>query len=43
LLAQVVGFYHQTLLDGSQSGDAVAFLERRKLAHPEAVEAFRLG
>jgi DNA primase len=43
LLGQVVGFYHQTLLDTSQSGDAVAFLERRRLAHPEAVEAFKLG
>jgi hypothetical protein len=43
LLGQVVGFYHQVLLDGSQSGDAVAFLERRRLAHPEAVEVFRLG
>jgi DNA primase len=43
LLGQVVGFYHQTLLDGSQSGDAVAFLERRRLAHPEAISTFRVG
>jgi hypothetical protein len=43
LLGQVVGFYHQALLDTSQSQDAVAFLERRKLARPEAVEAFRVG
>jgi DNA primase len=43
LLGQVVGFYHQTLLDTSQSQDAVAFLERRRLAHPEVVETFKLG
>jgi hypothetical protein len=40
LLAEVVGFYHQTL---RESPDAVGFLERRRIAHPEAVERFRLG
>ena len=44
LLDQVVGLYHQTLLDTSQSQDAVVFLERAEgLAHPEAVEAFKVG
>ena len=40
LLGEVVGFYHQTL---RESPDAIAFLERRRVAHPEAVERFRLG
>ncbi|MGH9268011.1 MAG: CHC2 zinc finger domain-containing protein, partial [Acidimicrobiales bacterium] len=40
LLGEVVGFYHQTL---RESPDAIGFLERRRIAHPEAVERFRLG
>jgi len=40
LLGEVVGFYHQTL---RESPEAQAFLERRAIAHPEAVERFRLG
>ncbi|MGH9184890.1 MAG: toprim domain-containing protein, partial [Acidimicrobiales bacterium] len=40
LLGEVVGFYHQTL---RESPDAIGFLERRGIAHPEAVERFRLG
>jgi len=43
LLGRVIGFYAATLADASQNGDAVAFLHRRKIAHPEAVEGFRLG
>lgn len=40
LLGEVVGFYHQTL---RESSEAIGFLERRRVAHPEAVERFRLG
>ncbi|MGH9266743.1 MAG: toprim domain-containing protein, partial [Acidimicrobiales bacterium] len=40
LLGEVVGFYHQAL---RESSDAIGFLERRRVAHPEAVERFRLG
>jgi DNA primase len=40
LLGEVIGFYHQTL---RESPDAIGFLERRRIAHPEAVERFRLG
>ncbi|MBW3613901.1 MAG: toprim domain-containing protein [Actinobacteria bacterium] len=40
LLGEVVGFYHQTL---RESPDAIGFLERRRIAHREAVERFRLG
>lgn len=40
LLAEVVGFYHHTL---REAPEAIAFLERRRIAHPEAVERFRLG
>lgn len=40
LLERVVGFYHQTL---KESTDAVGYLERRGLRHPELVERFRLG
>jgi len=43
LLGRVIGFYASTLADASQNGDAVSFLHRRKIAHPEAVQAFRLG
>jgi CHC2 zinc finger/Toprim-like len=40
LLGQVVGYYHGVLKD---SGDALGYLARRKIDHPEAVEEFRLG
>ncbi len=40
LLAEVISFYHQAL---AGSADAVAFLHRRKIADPEAADAFRLG
>lgn len=40
LLGEVIGFYHQTL---RESPEALRFLERRRIAHPEAVERFRLG
>ncbi|HVM53262.1 MAG TPA: CHC2 zinc finger domain-containing protein [Acidimicrobiales bacterium] len=40
LLGEVVGFYHQTL---RESPEAIGFLERRRIAHSEAVERFRLG
>ena len=40
LLGQVVGFYADTL---RESGDALAFLERRRINDPEAVSVFRLG
>ncbi|MGH8777284.1 MAG: CHC2 zinc finger domain-containing protein, partial [Jiangellaceae bacterium] len=40
LLSEVVGFYHQTL---RESPEAIGFLGRRRIAHPEAVERFRLG
>ena len=40
LLMQVVGFYHETL---KQSPDALAYLEKRGLKHPEMIERFKLG
>lgn len=40
LLGQVIGFYADTLRENT---DALAFLERRRIADPEAVAAFRLG
>ena len=40
LLGSVVGYYAQTL---SCSPEALGFLARRRIDHPEAVEAFRLG
>ena len=40
LLGQVVGFYHQTLLE---SPDALAYLKARKVDHPDVLAAFRLG
>jgi len=43
LLGRVIDFYASTLADASQNADALGFLHRRKIAHPEAVEAFRLG
>jgi DNA primase len=40
LLGQVTDFYHRTLLD---SPDALGYLTRRRIAHPEAIEVFKLG
>ena len=40
LLAQVVHYYHQALL---QSPEALAYLEKRGIASPEAIERFQLG
>ena len=40
LLAQVIDYYHQTL---KQSPEALAYLERRGIASPEAIEQFKLG
>lgn len=40
LLNRVVDFYHHTLLT---SPEAVAYLEKRRLNHPELVAQFRLG
>ena len=40
LLGQVVDFYARTL---KESPDALGYLTRRRIAHPEAIEAFRLG
>jgi DNA primase catalytic core len=40
LLAQAVGFYHQTL---TESPEALGYLQARKIDHPEVLAAFRLG
>jgi DNA primase len=40
LLGQVVDYYHRVL---KESPDALGYLARRKIGHPEAIEAFRLG
>jgi DNA primase len=40
LLERVVGFYAQAL---KESPDALGYLERRGLTHPELVDTFRLG
>ncbi|WP_033569059.1 CHC2 zinc finger domain-containing protein [Dickeya undicola] len=40
LLGRVVEFYHHTLLNAP---DAIAWLEKRRLNHPELVAAFKLG
>lgn len=40
LLHRVTEFYHHTLLNAP---DAVAYLEKRRLNHPELVAQFRLG
>ena len=37
LLDEVVGYYHETL---KQVPEALAYLERRGLAHPEMIDAF---
>jgi DNA primase len=40
LLERVVGFYAQTL---KESPEALSYLERRGLVHPELLDTFRLG
>ena len=40
LLAQVIGYYHQTL---KESPEALGYLEKRGLVHPELVDRFKLG
>jgi DNA primase catalytic core len=40
LLGQVADYYHRVL---KESPDALGYLARRRLDHPEALEAFRLG
>ncbi|KFW98546.1 DNA primase [Pectobacterium betavasculorum] len=40
LLSRVVEFYHHTLLNAP---DAITYLEKRRLNHPELVAAFKLG
>jgi len=40
LLAQVVGFYARVL---TESSEALEYLRRRRIAHPEALTTFQLG
>jgi len=40
LLGQVTGYYHKVLKD---SPDALGYLARRRIDHPEAIGEFRLG
>jgi DNA primase len=40
LLGQVTGYYHRVL---KESPDALGYLARRKIGHPEAIDTFRLG
>jgi DNA primase catalytic core len=40
LLGQVIGYYHQTL---KESPEALGYLEKRGLVHPEVVDRFQLG
>ena len=40
LLLQVIGFYHETL---KQSPEALGYLEKRGLKHPDMMERFQLG
>lgn len=40
LLENVVAYYHETL---KESPEAVAYLEKRGLVHPELIDTFRLG
>ena len=40
LMKQVAAYYHETL---KQSPEALAYLERRGLQHPEVIERFKLG
>ncbi|MCP5197955.1 MAG: toprim domain-containing protein [Gammaproteobacteria bacterium] len=40
LLTQVIDYYHQTL---KQSPEALAYLEKRGIAHADAIDRFKLG
>jgi DNA primase catalytic core len=40
LLGQVTDYYHRVL---KESPDALGYLARRKISHPEAIDTFRLG
>jgi len=40
LLARIINYYHETL---KQSPEALSYLKRRGLAHPELIETFKLG
>ncbi|MCA6939518.1 CHC2 zinc finger domain-containing protein [Pectobacterium versatile] len=40
LLTRVIDFYHHTLMNAPE---AIAYLEKRRLNHPELVAAFKLG
>ncbi len=40
LLGQVTDYYHRVL---KESPDALGYLARRKIGHPEALDVFRLG
>ena len=40
LLRQVISYYHETL---KQSPEALAYLEKRGLQHPDVIERFKLG
>ncbi len=40
LLGQVTGYYHQVL---KESPDALGYLAKRKINHPEVIDTFRLG
>ncbi|MBK9374081.1 MAG: toprim domain-containing protein [Holophagales bacterium] len=40
LLGQVIGYYHQTL---KESPEALGYLEKRGLVHPELIDRFKLG
>src|SRR6266700_1278640 len=40
LLGQVTDYYHRVL---KESPDALAYLARRKIGHPEVIDTFRLG
>jgi DNA primase catalytic core len=40
LLNQIMGYYHETL---KQSPEALDYLKRRGLDHPELIDAFKLG
>jgi DNA primase len=40
LLGQVTGYYHRVL---KESADVLGYLAKRKIGHPEALGAFRLG
>ena len=40
LLGQVTGYYHRVL---KESPDALGYLAKRKIDHPEVIDTFRLG